>query len=124
MKTLGVRVRGWGGRRARYLGEEVDAVGDGAHGHGVAPDEEASKVHAVQAVQPRVETGQLPDVVADHVQQALGHVFLGELWRREGKGAHVQAQQVPDVTASGSGRGERAEWEGMGERAEREGRES
>ena len=79
MKILGVHVRGWGGRRIHYLGEEVDAIGDGAHGHGVAPDKEASKVHAVQAVQPRVEAGQLPNVVADHVQQALRHVFFGEL---------------------------------------------
>ena len=50
------------------LGEEVDAVGDGVHGDGVSSDEEAPKVNARQAVQLGVEAGQLPDVVADHVE--------------------------------------------------------
>lgn len=59
-----------------HLGEEVNAVGDGVHGHGVAPDEEAPEVHSVQAVELRVEAGKLPDVIADHVQQALGHIFF------------------------------------------------
>ena len=76
------RARGGGRRQKRvyYLGEEVDAVGDGAHGDGVAADEEAAEVHPVQAVQLGVEAGELPDVIADHVQQALGHVLLGECW--------------------------------------------
>ena len=34
----------------QYLGEEVNAVGDGAHGDRVAPDEEAAEVHPVQTV--------------------------------------------------------------------------
>jgi hypothetical protein len=45
----------------------------------VTPDEEAPKVDPVQAVELGVQTGELPDVIADHVQQALGHVFFGEL---------------------------------------------
>lgn len=49
----------------------------------MAADEKAAKVHAVQAVEPGVEAGELPDVIADHVQQALGHVLLGELWGTE-----------------------------------------
>lgn len=65
--------------RGRHLGEEIDAVGDGAHGDRVAADEEAAEVDPVQAVEPGVEAGELPDVVADHVQQALGHVLPGEL---------------------------------------------
>jgi hypothetical protein len=51
-----------------HLGEEVDAVSDGAHGHRVAPDEEASEVHPVQAVELGIEASELPDVIADHVQ--------------------------------------------------------
>ena len=62
------------------LGEEVDAVGDGVHGDRVAPDEEASKVDPGQFVQLGVQAGQLPYVVADHVQEALGHVLFRELW--------------------------------------------
>lgn len=61
------------------LGEEVDAVGDGVHGERVSPDEEAPEVDPGQLVQPGVQAGQLPDVVADHVQQTLAHVFFGEL---------------------------------------------
>ena len=63
--------------------EEVDAVGDGAHGDWMTADEKAAEVHTVQAVEPGVEAGELPDVIADHVQQALGHVLLGELWGTE-----------------------------------------
>lgn len=74
-------MRGGGqGREARHLSEEVDAVGDGVHGDRVAADKKATKVHAGQVVQPRVQAGQLPDVVADHVQETLRHVLLGELW--------------------------------------------
>lgn len=51
-----------------YLGEEVDAVGDGVHGDGVSSDEEATEVHPGQAVEFGVQAGQLPDVVADHMQ--------------------------------------------------------
>ena len=69
------------------LGEEVDAVGDGVHGDGVAPDEEAPEVDPGEAVQPGVQAGQLADVVADHVQQTLGDVLLGELC--SGIGEHV-----------------------------------
>lgn len=50
------------------LGEEVDAVGDGVHGDWVSSDEEAAKVNPGQVVQLGVEAGQLPDVVADHVE--------------------------------------------------------
>lgn len=50
------------------LGEEVNAVGDCVHGDGVSSDEEASKVHSGQVVQLGVQTGQLPDIVADHVK--------------------------------------------------------
>ena len=58
------------------------------HGDGVAPDEEAPEVDPRQAVQPGVQTGQLADVVTDHVQQTLGHVLLGELYTGGG-GMHV-----------------------------------
>lgn len=50
------------------LGEEVDAVGDGVHGDRVSSDEEASKVNPGQVVELGVEAGQLPDVVADHME--------------------------------------------------------
>lgn len=50
------------------LGEEVDAVRDGVHGDRVSSDEEAPKVHPGQVVEFGVEAGQLPDVVADHVE--------------------------------------------------------
>lgn len=50
------------------LGEEVDAVGDGVHGDGVPSDEEAPEVNSGQVMQLGVEAGQLPDVVADHVE--------------------------------------------------------
>lgn len=50
------------------LGEEVDAVGDCVHGDRVSSDEEAPKVNSRQVVQLGVEAGQLPDVVADHVE--------------------------------------------------------
>lgn len=55
-------------RRRPCLGEEVDAVGDCVHGDRVSSDEEASKVHSGQVVEFGVQTGQLPDVVADHVE--------------------------------------------------------
>lgn len=67
------------GTSVSYLGEEVDAVGDGVHGERVSPDEEAPEVDPGQLVQPGVEAGQLPDVVADHVEQTLAHVLLGKL---------------------------------------------
>lgn len=50
------------------LGEEVDAVGDGVHGDRVSSDEEASEVNPGQVVELGVEAGQLPDVVADHME--------------------------------------------------------
>lgn len=50
------------------LGEEVDAVGDCVHGDRVSSDEEASKVNPGQVVELGVEAGQLPDVVADHME--------------------------------------------------------
>lgn len=50
------------------LGEEVDAVGDGVHGDRVPSDEEAPEVNSGQVVELGVEAGQLPDVVADHVE--------------------------------------------------------
>jgi len=53
------------------------------HGDGVSSDEEAPEVHAGQVVEFGVQTGQLPDVVADHMQEALGHVFFGEPCRPE-----------------------------------------
>lgn len=50
------------------LCEEVDAVGDCVHGDGVSSDEEASKVNSGQVVELRIQTGQLSDVVADHME--------------------------------------------------------
>lgn len=50
------------------LGEEVDAVGDGVHGDRMSSDEEAPEVNSGQVVELGVEAGQLPDVVADHVE--------------------------------------------------------
>lgn len=50
------------------LGEEVDAVGDGVHGDRVPSDEEAPEVNSGQVVELGVEAGQLPDVIADHVE--------------------------------------------------------
>lgn len=50
------------------LSEEVDAVSDGVHGDRVPSDEEASKVDSGQVVEFGVEAGELPDVVADHVE--------------------------------------------------------
>lgn len=50
------------------LGEEVDAVGDSVHGDRVSSDEEAPKVNSGQVVELGVEAGQLPDVVADHME--------------------------------------------------------
>lgn len=50
------------------LGEEVDAVGDCVHGDRVSSDEEASKVNSGQVVELRIQTGQLSDVVADHME--------------------------------------------------------
>ncbi len=51
-----------------HLGEEVDAVGDRVHGDRVSSDEEASKVNSGQVVELCIQTGQLPDVVADHME--------------------------------------------------------
>lgn len=64
--------------RASCLGEEVDAVGDGVHGDRVSSDEEASEVDSRQVVKLGVEASQLPDVVADHVEQAFAHVLFGK----------------------------------------------
>lgn len=50
------------------LGEEVDTVGDCVHGDRVSSNEESSKVHSGQLVELGVQTGQLPNVVADHMQ--------------------------------------------------------
>lgn len=50
------------------LREEVDAVGDSVHGDRVSSDEEAPKVNSGQVVELGVEAGQLPDVVADHME--------------------------------------------------------
>lgn len=81
-----------------HLGEEVDAVGDGAHGDGVAPDEEPPKVDFVQVVQFGVEAGQLPNVIADHVQQTLGHVFFGKLCKgRKNKANYTRTEEAPQV---------------------------
>lgn len=55
-------------RKWPHLGEEVDAVGDRVHGDRVSSDEEASKVNSGQFVELCVQTGQLPDVVADHME--------------------------------------------------------
>lgn len=51
-----------------YLSEEVDAVGDGVHGDRVSSNEEASKVHPGQVVEFGIETGQLPNVVTNHME--------------------------------------------------------
>lgn len=53
------------------------------HGDRVSSDEEASKVDSGQVVEFGVEAGELPDVVADHVEQTLGHVFFGKLYNSE-----------------------------------------
>lgn len=55
-------------RKRPCLGEEVDAVGDGVHGHRVSSDKETSKIHSGQVVELGIQTGQLPDVIADHVE--------------------------------------------------------
>lgn len=49
------------------------------HGHRVPSNEESSKVNSGEVVQSGVEAGELADIVTYHVQQALSHVFLGEL---------------------------------------------
>ena len=68
------------------------------HGNRVAPDEETPEVDRAEVVQAGVEAGQLANVVADHVQKTLGHVFFGELWQgREdtdmGNKAHCSAEK-------------------------------
>jgi len=55
-------------RERTCLGEEVDAVGDCVHGDGVSSDEEASEVHSRQVVHLCIQAGQLPDVVAYHME--------------------------------------------------------
>lgn len=55
-------------RKRACLGEEVDAVGDCVHGDGVSSNEESSKVHSGEVVEFSIQTGQLPDVVADHME--------------------------------------------------------
>lgn len=86
----------WGTLCFPYLGEEVDAVGYCAHGDGVAPDEEASKIDFIQVVQFGIEAGQLANVIADHVQQAFGHVFFGELWKgKKCKASYTQTEEAP-----------------------------
>lgn len=49
------------------------------HGHRVSSDKESSEINSGQVVQSGVEAGQLTDIVTDHVQQALSHVFFREL---------------------------------------------
>lgn len=66
------------GTAVSCLSEEVDAVGDGVHGEGVSSDEEASKVDPRQVVKLGVEASQLPNVVADHVEQTFAHVLFGK----------------------------------------------
>lgn len=53
------------------------------HGNRVSSNKEASKVDSGQVVELGVKTGQLPDVVADHMEQTLGHVFFGKLCNSE-----------------------------------------
>lgn len=38
------------------------------HGDRVSSNEEASKVHSGQVVELGIQTGQLPDVIADHME--------------------------------------------------------
>lgn len=66
------------GTAVSCLSEEVDAVGDGVHGEGVSSDEEASEVDPRQVVKLGVEASQLPNVVADHVEQTFAHVLFGK----------------------------------------------
>lgn len=62
------------------LGEEVYAVGDCMHGDGVPSNEEASEVHSGEVVELGIQAGQLPNIIADHMKQALGHVFFREFY--------------------------------------------
>lgn len=61
------------------LGEEVDTVSDGVHSDRVSSDEETPKVDPGQVVEPGIEACQLPNVIADHMEQALSHIFFREL---------------------------------------------
>lgn len=76
-----------------YLGEEVDAVGDCAHGDGVAPDKKPPKIDFIQVVQFGIEAGQLANVIADHVEQTFGHIFFGKLWKS--KANYTQTEEAP-----------------------------
>lgn len=66
--------------RASCLSEEVDAVGDGVHGDRVSSDEEASEVDPRQVVELGIEASQLPDVIADHMEQTFAHVLFGKFY--------------------------------------------
>lgn len=64
----------------------------------MAPDEEPSKIDFIQVVQFGMETGQLANVIADHVQQTLGHVFFGKLWKgRKSKVNYAHTEEAPQV---------------------------
>lgn len=84
-----------------YLGEEVDAVGDCAHGDGVAPDKKPSKIDFIQVVQFGMQAGQLANVIADHVEQTFGHIFFGKLWKaRKSKANDTQSEEAPVDSAA------------------------
>lgn len=51
-----------------YLREEVDAIGDCVHSDRVSSDKEASKIHSGQVVEFGIQTGQLPNVITNHVK--------------------------------------------------------
>lgn len=86
-------------RKKPCLGEEVDAVGDCVHGDRMSSNEKTSKVHSGQVVQLGIQTGQLPDVIADHVEQALGHVFFRELYNSEKSCINIQANIRTSLTS-------------------------
>lgn len=65
-------------KSASYLSEKVNAVGDGVHGDRVSSNEEASEVDSRQVVKLGIEASQLPNVVADHMEQTFAHVLFGK----------------------------------------------
>lgn len=60
------------------LAPELDGVRQGVHGLRVAPDKGAPEVDVRQAVDLRLQVGDLPDVVADGVEEGARHVGVGE----------------------------------------------
>lgn len=58
----------WQQGKDTCLCEEVDAVCDCVHGDRMSSDEETSKIHPGQVVEFGIQTGQLPNVITNHVE--------------------------------------------------------